>query len=109
MAASITVDTGQLKRAAQWARPPKTPIPVLGCVRVVIAGGQLVIASYDWETCRLGQVPGTAESGQGAVLVPHHQLLAAIRACTAKTTQVRIDGDQVDLCSENRRELTRVS
>lgn len=112
MTATITVDTGKLKRAVAWAAPPKSEIPVLGNVRVMIAAGQLVVASYDWETCRLARVPtqaGTAE-GNGAVLVPWKNLMAAVNANgKMPAVDVRIDGTRIDLNSTGTRQLTRVS
>ena len=97
MTASITVGTAQLRRAVEWAKPPKDIVPVLGNVRVMIAAGQLAVASYDWETCRLGRAPGHGE-GTGTVLVPWKNLMAAVRAQgLGPSVTVRIDGTQVDM------------
>jgi hypothetical protein len=114
MTATLTVDTGQLKSAVEWARPdPGNPVPVLANVRVLIAGGQLIVACYDWETCKIGRVPGTGDGGSGSMLAGWKQLMAAVRVHgNRKRTEVTVDGGdlrvgqdtaRVDLVASNQR------
>jgi hypothetical protein len=102
--ATITVSTADLRKAAAWAKPGDTVMPVLANVRVSVAGGQLVLAVYDWEDCRMARFPGPGDGGTGTVLVPHKLLTAAI-GTLPKTGQVevRVEGTQVDLLTKGKR------
>ena len=103
--ATLTVTAVELRKAARWAKPSAgTTIPVLGNVRVSIAGSQLVIAWFDWETCLLARVAGKAADGDQAatVLVPAVQFADAIGVAAGPKgpSEVEVtvhDGDKVDL------------
>ena len=111
--ATVTITTAQLRKAARWAKPdPKNPLPILGNVRVSVAGHQLVIASFDWETCRLARFcDDTADPAQTAsVLVPAVQLDAAMKLIDAARVEVTVqDGDKVDLVTGTGPKAQRVS
>jgi DNA polymerase-3 subunit beta len=97
--ATTTVPAAALRKAARWAAPdPRVPVPVLANVRVSVTGGQLAVAWFDWETCRLGRAAGPGDQGTASVLVSHGQLTAAIRALPGEQVEVTVhDGDRVDL------------
>jgi hypothetical protein len=101
-AATVTITAGEFRKAARWARPgPEAPLPVLGDVRVSVAGGQLVLVVFDGETCLLARIfdPAADPARSASVLIPAGHLAAAIEVLPPRApVEVTVhDGDKVDL------------
>lgn len=85
--------------AASWVArslPSRPPTPIMAGVKIIAAGGKLVLAGYDYETSTEVTVSAEVDT-EGVVLVSGKLLADITKSLPAKPLDARIDGNQLVL------------
>lgn len=92
-----TVSREELVRivaAAASVAPRRTPMPILGCVRLFVRDGQLCAQATDLETAVVGEIPCDGPDGDlGIVSAP--QLLSLLRGIVADRVELAPEGERL--------------